>query len=247
MTSSAVPNVVTVLMNDSSRPRGGGAAGRRSRRPQVGLWRARRGVGGQLLVQRGERGVAARSTASRPSRSSRCARHSPRFAIRGARPSGWRLRRRTLTGGSSRCGATPSISGATRRSPRPGPSGGRRPAPGRRVARRARARARHAPGPSPARRGRAARRPARSRGEQQLVAVAQGHVELLGEVQHHLGAGPRPPGLDEAQVPRGDVGLERQVELAGRRRRHSLSSGPTPARAVARVITATLSALPRRP
>ena len=42
-------------------------------------------------------------------------------------------------------------------------------------------------------------------GEQQVVAVAERHLQLLGEVQHHLGARSRPAGLDEAQVPRRDA------------------------------------------
>jgi len=53
-----------------------------------------------------------------------------------------------------------------------------------------------------------------ARREQQLVAVAQRHVEPVGEVEDHVRARPRPPGLDEAQVPGGHVRLERQVELA---------------------------------
>ena len=51
-------------------------------------------------------------------------------------------------------------------------------------------------------------------GEQQLVAIAQRHLELVGEPQDHLRARPRAAGLDEAQVPGGHARLERQVELA---------------------------------
>ena len=51
-------------------------------------------------------------------------------------------------------------------------------------------------------------------GQQQLVALAQRHLELLGQVQHHLAAGLGAAGLDEAHVPGRDAGVERQVELA---------------------------------
>jgi hypothetical protein len=51
-------------------------------------------------------------------------------------------------------------------------------------------------------------------GQQQLVAVAQRDVELLGEVQDHLAARPRAAGLQEAEVAGGHAGLEREVELA---------------------------------
>jgi len=51
-------------------------------------------------------------------------------------------------------------------------------------------------------------------GKQELVALAQGHVELVGEAQHHVAARRRAPGLDEAEVARGDLGVEREVHLA---------------------------------
>ena len=51
-------------------------------------------------------------------------------------------------------------------------------------------------------------------GEQELVAIAQRDLELLGELQHHLGAGPRAPGLDEAHMAGGDARVEGEVELA---------------------------------
>jgi hypothetical protein len=47
-----------------------------------------------------------------------------------------------------------------------------------------------------------------------MVAVAQGHVELFGQVEHHLRARARTTRLDIAQVSRGDACLERQLELA---------------------------------
>jgi hypothetical protein len=53
-----------------------------------------------------------------------------------------------------------------------------------------------------------------ARGKQQPVALAQRDVQALGEVQDHLLARPRAPGLDEAQVARRDAGLQREVELA---------------------------------
>ena len=46
-----------------------------------------------------------------------------------------------------------------------------------------------------------------------LFTIAQRHVEILGEVQHHLAARPRPARLDEAQVPRRHAGFGREFEL----------------------------------
>ena len=51
-------------------------------------------------------------------------------------------------------------------------------------------------------------------GGQQDVALAQRHLELLGQVQHHLATGLRAAGFQKAQMPRGDVALQCQVELA---------------------------------
>ena len=53
----------------------------------------------------------------------------------------------------------------------------------------------------------------REQREQERVPVAQRHVEGLGELQDHLGAGARATRLEEAQVTRRDAGLECQVEL----------------------------------
>ena len=50
--------------------------------------------------------------------------------------------------------------------------------------------------------------------QQQPVAVSQGDLEALGEVEHHVGARLRAAGLDEAEMPRRDPCLEREVELA---------------------------------
>ena len=41
--------------------------------------------------------------------------------------------------------------------------------------------------------------------KEQVVAVAQGHLELFGEVEHHRGARARATGLDEAQMARRDA------------------------------------------
>jgi len=51
-------------------------------------------------------------------------------------------------------------------------------------------------------------------GQQQRVALAQRDVQLLGQPEDHLRRRAGAPGLDEAQVPRRDVGLDRQVKLA---------------------------------
>jgi len=50
--------------------------------------------------------------------------------------------------------------------------------------------------------------------EQQLVAVAQRHLEPFGELEHHVRARPRPAGLHEAEVTGRHARLERQIELA---------------------------------
>jgi hypothetical protein len=50
------------------------------------------------------------------------------------------------------------------------------------------------------------------RGEE-LVAAAQRHLEHAGQQQDHLAARLRAAGLEEAQVPRRDLGLEGQTEL----------------------------------
>jgi hypothetical protein len=52
-----------------------------------------------------------------------------------------------------------------------------------------------------------------ARGQQHLVALAQRHVQVLGQLQHHLGRRPRPSGLHERHVPGRHARLERQVEL----------------------------------
>ncbi len=49
---------------------------------------------------------------------------------------------------------------------------------------------------------------------QQHVAFAQGHREPFRELQHHLARRCRAPGLDEAEVARGDLGIDGEIELA---------------------------------
>jgi hypothetical protein len=56
--------------------------------------------------------------------------------------------------------------------------------------------------------GRVARR------HQEQVALAQGHLEALGEVEHHLAARRGASALHEAEVLLRDLGLEGEVELA---------------------------------
>ena len=51
------------------------------------------------------------------------------------------------------------------------------------------------------------------RREEQCVAFPQRHVELVGDREHELGARARSTRLDEAQVPRRDPDVEREVEL----------------------------------
>jgi hypothetical protein len=51
-------------------------------------------------------------------------------------------------------------------------------------------------------------------GQQQRVAVAEGDVEVFGQAEDHLAGRPGAAGLDEAQVPRGDVRRDGQVQLA---------------------------------
>jgi hypothetical protein len=51
-------------------------------------------------------------------------------------------------------------------------------------------------------------------GGEQAVALAQRHLEALGQAQQHLAAGQRAPGLDIAEVARGHRGLAGEIELA---------------------------------
>ncbi len=52
------------------------------------------------------------------------------------------------------------------------------------------------------------------RGDQQLVLLTGGHLQRLGQPQHHGPAGRRAAGLDEADVPGRHIGLQSEVELA---------------------------------
>ena len=79
------------------------AAARRSRAPAASRARGAR-VGAASSSSSASSAASPVSAIWRSRRSSRCPRHSPRLAIRGATPSGCRLTRRTLTGGSSSLG-----------------------------------------------------------------------------------------------------------------------------------------------
>ena len=52
-----------------------------------------------------------------------------------------------------------------------------------------------------------------ARGLQQDIPVTQRHLELLGQVQHHLAARLRAAGFQKAEMSRGDFRFERQLEL----------------------------------
>jgi len=53
-----------------------------------------------------------------------------------------------------------------------------------------------------------------ARSVQQHIALAQRDVELLGEPQQHLARRRRAAGLEEREMPRRYLGLEREIELA---------------------------------
>ena len=93
-----------------------GSSARRSaaaRRPRADRARPRaRAARAAPPAARPARGRRSASTCAARSRR-RCARHSPRFSIRGAIPSGCSVSRSALIGGSSRCGAAPAVSIAT--------------------------------------------------------------------------------------------------------------------------------------
>ena len=50
--------------------------------------------------------------------------------------------------------------------------------------------------------------------DQQHVAFAQGHLEPFRELQHHLARRRGAAGFDETQMTRGDLGIDREIELA---------------------------------
>lgn len=52
------------------------------------------------------------------------------------------------------------------------------------------------------------------RGEEETVALAQRHLQPIGQMEEHLPARPCAPGLDEAQMTGRDCGARREVELA---------------------------------
>ena len=51
-------------------------------------------------------------------------------------------------------------------------------------------------------------------GQQHAIGLPRRHPQHLAEPQHQAGAGAGPAGLDEAEMPGGDAGLQRQVHLA---------------------------------
>ena len=50
--------------------------------------------------------------------------------------------------------------------------------------------------------------------DQQHVALAQRHVEPLGELQHHVARRRRAAGFDKAEMARRDLGVAGEIELA---------------------------------
>ncbi len=53
-----------------------------------------------------------------------------------------------------------------------------------------------------------------TRGEHQRIAFAQRHFQLFSQREQQPPAGARPTGLDEAEVPGGYSGVQREVQLA---------------------------------
>ena len=54
----------------------------------------------------------------------------------------------------------------------------------------------------------------KSRGDQQHIALAQGNVQPFGELEHHVARGRGAAGFHEAQVTRGNLRIESEIELA---------------------------------
>ena len=54
----------------------------------------------------------------------------------------------------------------------------------------------------------------KARGHQQHVAFAQRHLQPLGEPQHHVARRRGAAGLDEAEMPRRNLGVAGEIELA---------------------------------
>ena len=188
----------------AARRRAAPRAPRRARRARGRRWRRPGGPG---------RRAGARATRAR-------------LAMRGAIPSGCRLSRRTLTGGSSRCGRHALGEQRDRR-------GCRRPCSHARSTtiagygswpRRSWSRRRPTGSISGSVQAALRRRPARSR---RRAAARCGRAAARRAARPGAGpslARPRAPGLDEAQVARGDAGLQREVELAQ-------AASPAPVRA----------------
>ena len=141
--------------------------------------------------------------------------HSSRFTMRGARPFGCSVARSTLHGGSSSSGrdaVDEHDRGAVRGHQVPAPVDEDR---GIRLVRGEQAvdGFAHRLHLGRVEVGGVERRREAAR-DQQRVALAQRHVELVGEVEHHLAARPRPAGLDEAEMARRDAGGVGEIELA---------------------------------
>ena len=199
--SSGVPNVDTMLVSAARRRRAAGAAAPRSRPGRAARPAARAGrTGARSSFSSVVRVCVA--TTWRQAREQVCA---PRLTIAAPRRPGAAP---ATTFGLGCDGSTPSSSSATPLASSIS-SGGRPRAPGT-------ARARSAPGGR--RRAPTARSSSRSSGYAGAKPTASSSslrsrsVEVLGEPHDQLAARLRGR-LHEAQVPRGDVGLQRQLHL----------------------------------
>ena len=196
-------------------------------------------IGRELVVEGCERRVAAADGIAREALEQVRAPLG-RLRIRGASPSGCRLSRSTLTGGSSRCPRTPSSQARRAHGwPRRAPSGGRRRAPGRARGRAAPARSPRAPAPSPARRGRAARTRARSRRRAAggCARAAEPRAARRGAAPSRALGRARPVSTKlrwRAETPASSA---RSNWLSRRRCRHSRSSAPTGGRLAATLMS----------
>ena len=237
VTSTGVPNTVVVLKNDN-RP-----AGITILNGTAKACSSTAVCGGALPAGTGYAVTSRRSSAStwspvismrRRVTARRCARHSRKLAMRGAAPCGCRLSRSAFIGGCQqlRRHAGEEFRQRTVRSDDV-------PVPVDRERRIGPLRLQHQIDGAARRRQRriikrALRKDRRiAGGDQQHVALAHRNIELLGEMQHHLAARLRAPGLDEAQVPRRNLGLARQagagsgagagaIGAAGRRRKDAV-------------------------
>ena len=195
--------------------------------------RVRRDAGVGRAPRRRAPGARRRATTAswRCSRTSRCSLNSARLRVRGASPSGCTPRRITLTGGSSRCAATPvgeeRQGGGVGGDEVPQPvddHGGVGLVPGEDHVERTAHRVHLGvvERALPVHRGVAG-------GHQERVALPQRHVEVLGEVEHQLAARLRPPVSTKLRW-RADTAasFERSSWLSRRRCRQSRRRSPTP-------------------